>query len=516
MIALLALSALFSTASAQEGGYDAHGRALAATDGDPLDPLWGFRAERQLANSFGGAATLSFANAPLVRITTDGTDRTRERIVDDLLGVTLTGQFALHERVAIGLSAPVWFTSLSDAGRAGPALGDVRLSVPVGLVLPGQAGEGFGLSLIPLADLPSGAQRRWLGDSVPGVGGVLALAIGTGAVHFAADVGAMTAPAIGVDGLAGGAHLLADASVGYALKPDTVARLEMRFDPTLKASDVAWVGSPGEVALSVRKRPEDGGLGFMGAASTAVTRGAGAAGYRLFAGLSYSKKVWPEPDTDRDGLVDSLDACPLEPEVVNGWKDDEGCPDALASLTVTAAGPAGAVADASVRSDSGELGRTAASGELLLVDLMPGTALGLFVEHPTYQPAQVERITLAEGAQSVRVPMAWKPGELIVDTVDATSGARVQATVTLVDAQPAVSPATIGDAPVSWTLAPGDVRVVVQAEGYGDTSEVAHVQPADKTAMTLQLHPAKVTVEVAEVKILEQVLFDFDKATIKA
>ena len=124
MIALLALSALFSTASAQEGGYDAHGRALAATDGDPLDPLWGFRAERQLANSFGGAATLSFANAPLVRITTDGTDRTRERIVDDLLGVTLTGQFALHERVAIGLSAPVWFTSLSDAGRAGPALGE--------------------------------------------------------------------------------------------------------------------------------------------------------------------------------------------------------------------------------------------------------------------------------------------------------------------------------------------------------------------------------------------------------
>ena len=33
------------------------------------------------------------------------------------------------------------------------------------------------------------------------------------------------------------------------------------------------------------------------------------------------------PDTDGDGFVDVDDKCPLEPEVVNGFEDEDGCPD---------------------------------------------------------------------------------------------------------------------------------------------------------------------------------------------
>jgi hypothetical protein len=32
-------------------------------------------------------------------------------------------------------------------------------------------------------------------------------------------------------------------------------------------------------------------------------------------------------DTDGDGIVDSADACPEAPETVNGYRDDDGCPD---------------------------------------------------------------------------------------------------------------------------------------------------------------------------------------------
>jgi OOP family OmpA-OmpF porin len=35
----------------------------------------------------------------------------------------------------------------------------------------------------------------------------------------------------------------------------------------------------------------------------------------------------PAPDTDGDGLDDLRDACDDEPETVNGFKDDDGCPD---------------------------------------------------------------------------------------------------------------------------------------------------------------------------------------------
>ncbi|WP_324291454.1 OmpA family protein [Corallococcus sp. bb12-1] len=35
----------------------------------------------------------------------------------------------------------------------------------------------------------------------------------------------------------------------------------------------------------------------------------------------------PDPDNDRDGIPDAKDQCPLEAEVINGVKDDDGCPD---------------------------------------------------------------------------------------------------------------------------------------------------------------------------------------------
>ncbi|RYZ40847.1 MAG: cell envelope biogenesis protein OmpA [Myxococcaceae bacterium] len=35
----------------------------------------------------------------------------------------------------------------------------------------------------------------------------------------------------------------------------------------------------------------------------------------------------PDPDNDRDGIPDARDQCPLEAEIINGVKDDDGCPD---------------------------------------------------------------------------------------------------------------------------------------------------------------------------------------------
>jgi OOP family OmpA-OmpF porin len=35
----------------------------------------------------------------------------------------------------------------------------------------------------------------------------------------------------------------------------------------------------------------------------------------------------PIPDTDGDGILDPDDACPKEPETVNGFEDEDGCPD---------------------------------------------------------------------------------------------------------------------------------------------------------------------------------------------
>jgi hypothetical protein len=33
------------------------------------------------------------------------------------------------------------------------------------------------------------------------------------------------------------------------------------------------------------------------------------------------------PGSDGDGILDSTDACPNEPENINGFEDGDGCPD---------------------------------------------------------------------------------------------------------------------------------------------------------------------------------------------
>ena len=37
----------------------------------------------------------------------------------------------------------------------------------------------------------------------------------------------------------------------------------------------------------------------------------------------------PDPDPDHDGITSDKDKCPTQPETVNGFEDDDGCPDTL-------------------------------------------------------------------------------------------------------------------------------------------------------------------------------------------
>src|SRR3970040_1144254 len=36
-----------------------------------------------------------------------------------------------------------------------------------------------------------------------------------------------------------------------------------------------------------------------------------------------------DPDTDGDGIPDSSDSCPTDPETINGFQDTDGCPDVV-------------------------------------------------------------------------------------------------------------------------------------------------------------------------------------------
>lgn len=118
-----------------------------------------------------------------------------------------------------------------------------------------------------------------------------------------------------------GSELRYSAAVGYDIGILTVmaealgnTRLKMEGD-----------GSNGlEALLGARVSPKSMPLAFNLGGGARLVEGVGVPSMRLFAGLLYSA----EPiDSDQDGVLDTVDACPQAPEDRDNHEDSDGCPD---------------------------------------------------------------------------------------------------------------------------------------------------------------------------------------------
>ncbi|MGB5810899.1 MAG: OmpA family protein [Polyangiales bacterium] len=87
--------------------------------------------------------------------------------------------------------------------------------------------------------------------------------------------------------------------------------------------------TPVEVLAGVKYLPKIGfAVGLAGSAG--VTPGYGAPDWRLIGMIGYTmpeKKAAVSVDTDGDGISDDLDQCPTEAEDLDGFQDEDGCPD---------------------------------------------------------------------------------------------------------------------------------------------------------------------------------------------
>lgn len=510
-----------SVAAYGQERFDAHGLPLAVNDGDLLDPVGGFRAETQVPGAFGVTGLFEYASQPLVLVRQDFDGSTsRDVLVDNLLGLHLGGFVGLHERVGVGLSLPVWFTgaSVDESGAlvtGGPTFGDLRLAAPVGLVLADEEEGGVAVSVVPFVDAPTGADARFLGNAGFGGGGLVAAGWTGGALGVDANVGVNARPGASYENLAGGAEALFDLAAGYAVNETLAVRGEAQLRAALAKNRVPGTETAGELLVSARGRYESG-LSWTAGGSVPFTHGAGAARFRVFAGAGFTVGKGAEPDTDLDGLVDSLDACPTVAEVVNGYKDEDGCPDALASYALTVKNEDGQVVpDAKIVLGGAEYIADAA-GVVHLVDRMPGTTLGGDVTHKWYADAHVADATLGEGENSGTVTLAYLPGKVRVIT-KTEGGAIVDATVAF-QGPVAKDTAAIGDdGQEVFGLRPGAWRLLISAESFGTERRELTINPGEMSLVVIEvvMKPTKIKVVATEIKILEQVHFDFDKATIQ-
>lgn len=515
-----ALAMVGYTAQAQEG-VDGHGFPFAAGDGDLHDLMTTWRPEVQTKGAVGFDALFEFADDTVLLATENAAGDTElTPIVDSLFGLNLGVHAGVHERVAIAASMPLFFTSTGPDGGQGVGAGDLRLSAPIGLLLAEQGSGKFGLSIVPFLTLPTGAAGKNLGNGGFAGGFLVPAGLSFEKLGLTANVGVAGMPGPREDALnlTGGPKLLAALGASYAFHELWAVRGEMRLNPALQSNEVPWSQSPGEAQLSVRHRMETG-LSFTGGTAVGLTRGVGTAAWRAFLGATYAiGKVEKVKDTDGDGIVDKLDLCPSAPEVFNGWKDDDGCPDALADLTISVLDEEGkplAGAEVFDGDDGSLLGVSDSDGKLAITGRMPESTALLEAKALGQKQPAASSFALAEGNNDVVLQLVWLPGRVRVK-VTGPDGA-VQGAKVAFQGPTQRDGGVVPDGDHVFFLGQGSWEVLVSADGLGAERRTVAIEP-DKTStveVAFTLKKAKVTVSAVAVELNEQVFFDSGKATIK-
>lgn len=330
-VIMLAMLALSSGAYAQDS-VNVHGFHLSPSDGDIHDPLRTWRAEKNEKNSIGFNLLGEYAYRPLVRRTQIGNQITRTTEIQDLAALNLGFFYAPHERIALTVSTPAYLAVESEVESAGVGIGDFRFAAPVTVLAERRVTDdvNFGLSVVPHLDIPGFYRDQYLRSSGISGGGVLVASLGGERWQTSINAGGHFAREVAVENLSGNERLMLSASGSYAVIDDLAVRGELTMLPTLTKNDVPWSDTPVELTGSVRGNA-DHVLGWTAGASTALSKGAGAATFRAFLGLDIALGA-------RDKAV--CETC--DPSYIThylAYENGESVPDSTVTINLEDVGP---------------------------------------------------------------------------------------------------------------------------------------------------------------------------------
>jgi len=298
LIALVA-TLLAAPAYAQDT-LDAHGFQPIATDGDLLDPISLYRGEAHEQHSVGAQGLFEYAREPLILYRMVDGATSSDVLLRDISAVNLSVFYAPHERVSLGVSAPLYLSVDGQGTQDGLGMGDLRLSGSVGLILPKENEVSFGLSLAPNLTAPGFYGDSMLSSNGVSGGGVAALSVSDETWDVTVNAGFELTPDIEFYNIDGGERLLTGIAAGVVLTEDIALRTEATLRPDLSSNDYAWTNTPSEIGASLRGYSGDN-FGWTAGVSHALSRGISAADWRVFAGLNlafgsrYSDPVFIPP-----------------------------------------------------------------------------------------------------------------------------------------------------------------------------------------------------------------------------
>jgi outer membrane protein OmpA-like peptidoglycan-associated protein len=269
-----------------------------------------------------GGLILNIAKEPLVLNVLETEDKVV--IIEDQTVLDAVFVIGLLDFIEVGIDLPIYLAnnaSFNNTEISGATLGDLKLRPKVSLLSSENAPVGVGL--YAQLDLPTGDDEAFASSGEvafrPGLvfdtrfeKVVLALNLATdlkGERKFGdADIGNQMA-----FGLAAQYEIIASKLfLGAELIGETT------FDDFFKEEE-----TPVEGLVGLKYRMSNGLNAEIGAGG-GIIGGLGTPSFRFFTGLRYAKYV---ADLDEDGIDNSVDACPREPEDRDLFEDEDGCPE---------------------------------------------------------------------------------------------------------------------------------------------------------------------------------------------
>ncbi|MCA9581651.1 MAG: OmpA family protein [Myxococcales bacterium] len=306
---------------------------------------------------FGAHLTFDYANDPLVfeRITLDAMGNVTGRTeTDRAVANHLVGSLSLHlgiaDRLILFTGVPLTLWMDGDSGVTGgpPAdgtgLGDPWLGARLRLL--GAPEDFFGLGLqahvtFPVAHAIDGGQA-YLGERGMTFTPELLAELRLPFVQFTGNLGIQLREQATFGDLTIGNELRWGVGATVPLVTDRLnAHVELYGSTPLgsiakfsSGSDITFgtrEASPMELLFGGKYHAPSGFVVGL-AGGPGLLRGYGSPDMRLVGQLGFSPpEEVPEPprpqDTDGDGLDDNEDACPTEPEDMDDFQDEDGCPD---------------------------------------------------------------------------------------------------------------------------------------------------------------------------------------------
>jgi outer membrane protein OmpA-like peptidoglycan-associated protein len=276
---------------------------------------------RPVDDPWEGALWLNYGLNPLVIV--DGNGDQSRKLVAGRLGMDLIGSVTLAKPFAIGLGLPFYLFQDGDLDPTFAGLGDLRLVPKVELL--NDRRSGIGLALVGELRAPTHT-----GDYSGGARNVSFFPKAVldhrflNGIRIGFNLGVLLREGVDYANIREGSEFAYAAALGYrfgGIEGRTEIGAELLGGVGLRASDREEL--PLELFGFVRHAFSNE-WDLTAGPAVGLVAGYGVPTFRLFVGLRYTPT---SHDADQDGISDSEDRCPNDPEDRDGYQDDDGCPE---------------------------------------------------------------------------------------------------------------------------------------------------------------------------------------------